>query len=325
MSELLLNLIILIVASIVLIRAATLLVHGITIISRFLKLSEFTVAFILMGFVTSIPEMAVAFSASYSGEPLLALGTAIGSNLTDLTLIIALPTLVAGGIKVRSIIAQRDTFLMAIFAMSPIILMLDGELTRTDGLILLGFYGFYLYRLISQRAYFSNTINHVTHKQATFQVFKLLIGTVLLFGASHFIVRAAGSIASLLDIPVVLVGLILVSAGTSLPELTFELKAVSLHHERQMLGDILGSVVANSTVIIAIATLIKPIHVNAFTELSLSTVFLVIVLIMFLIGVHSDKKLEVKEALVLLGLYFLYLFSELGLELLHKSAQPFSY
>src|SRR3972149_11609745 len=119
-DNLVLNIIILLLASLVLVKGATILVRSVNKISSYLKIPEFTVAFILMAFITSLPELAVSINSALDGNPSLGLGTALGSNLTDLTLIISIPTLVAGGIKVKSIIAQQDTFFMALFSVVPI-------------------------------------------------------------------------------------------------------------------------------------------------------------------------------------------------------------
>lgn len=322
MISLLISLSILVVASITLVKSATLLVYSISKISSFFRLSEFTISFIVMGFITSLPEIAVAVNAALNNDSTLALGTALGSNLTDLTLIIAIPTLVAGGLRVRSIITRRDALVMCGYLFIPVILSFDGTISRSDGVILLIFYGLYLYRLIAQRTHFTGFTDHVSKSDALQQIGKLALGIVLLFVASQFIVTSSIQIAEIIKIPLVLVGLILVSAGTSLPELAHGLKAVKMHHDRQVLGDILGSVVANSTVVIAIAAIINPIHSNGYTAIIVTIGFLAIVAIMFLVGVYSDKKLDVKEALILLGIYLIYLLTEFGLEIINQTAIP---
>lgn len=318
MSSLLINLLVLIFASIVLVRATTLIVSSISAISAYFKISEFTVAFILMAFVTSLPEIAIAVSSALNGQSRLALGTALGSNLADLTIVIAIPTLVAGGIKVRSIIARKDSLFMALFALIPLIMMTDGKISRPDGIILVIFYFLYMYRLLSQRMHFTTPTgpfrNHVI-----FEAAKFVTAVLFLFGASQVLVNSATNIASVLEIPLVIVGLILIAAGTSLPELAYELKAVSTKHNEQALGDVFGSVVANSTLVLAVAALISPIVIQDFAAIIVTIGFLILVLFFFVIGIYTDKELEVREALILLLIYFIFIFSEFGLEIFHKS------
>ncbi|MCA9391592.1 sodium:calcium antiporter [candidate division WWE3 bacterium] len=315
----LINIALLALGAYMLVRSATLLVQAISVISHYFGFSEFTTAFILMGVVTSIPEIAVSVGAAFTNAPQLALGTALGSNLTDLTLVIAIPILVAGGIKVRSLIARKDILYMAIYSLIPIVMLLDGTISRTDAVILLVFYAFYLFRLLSQRSHFSGNGIHVSHKAALKFGGVFVLATIALFASSQLIVYSSTQLASALNIPILLVGLIIVSAGTSLPELAHGLKSVTLHHDRQVIGDILGSVVANSTVVIAVSAIITPIVVGDINEIFVTLVLFLIVLALFVIGSHIDKKISIKEALVLIGLYIVFLLSEFILEFARSS------
>lgn len=319
MTVLLTQLLLLIFASIILVKSATLLVTSISVIGKRFKLTEFTISFILMGIVTSLPEISVALNASLSHNSTLALGTALGSNITNLTLVIAIPVLVAKGFRVRSIIARKDSLIMAVFAFVPILLALDGLLSRIDAIILLIFYALYLYRLISQRSYFPDLSNYISRKDAIYQTFIFVTSTILLFSSGKLLVDSAVQIAQILRIPTMLIGLILVSVGTSLPELAHGLRAVKLNHNGQVLGDILGSVVSNATVVLAIAALVEPIKLGNFSPLLTSAFFLFVVIALFLIGVYTDKKLSLKEALVLLAAYFIFVTTELGLQIVDQS------
>lgn len=319
MDSFIINVLLIFVGSLLLIRAATMVVQSISVLGAYVKLSEFTISFVLMGFVTSVPELLVAASAAMSNNGTLALGTAIGSNITDLTLIIAIPTLLANGLHVRSIIARNDILYMSAIAMAPIILLLDSEISRSDGILLIALYGVYLIRLGSQRSHFSSDVEKVGHKKAFRSLLSFIMAVLILFASSQFIVYGSTNIATLLAIPVVIVGLIIVSAGTSLPELAHGLRAVKLNHDRQILGDVLGSVVANSTIVLAIAALISPIHIMNMDTILTSVGFLIITIILFIFGVYSNKKLENKEALVLLVIYIVFIVTELSIELIHKA------
>lgn len=295
---LIINLTLLTIASIILAKTAATLVHAIAAIGGYLKLSEFTVAFILMAMVTSLPEIMIGISSALTGNPSLALGTALGSNFANLTLVIGIPTLVAGGVTVRSILARRDAIYMAIIAIVPMVMLLDGKLARIEGVLLLFFYLLYLLRLFQQRTQFSGFRNHVKRETAIKQGFVFLVGAIFLLGSAELLVYASQNIAAVIDLPISLIGIVLVAVGTSLPELAFELKAVSLKHEGEFLGDVLGSVVANSTLVLAITAMIHPITVEDFSVIGTTMVFLLVVLGLFLAGVYTDKKLSIREALV---------------------------
>lgn len=315
---LLMSLVLLLVASIVLVKAATTLVHAVAAIGGYLKLSEFTTSFILMAVVTSLPEISVAVSAGLAHQSTLALGNALGSNLVDLTLIIAVPVLMAGSLPVRSILARRDAIYMAIVALVPMLMLLDGDITRLEGLLLLVFYGLYLFRLFQQRTRFAGFANHVSREVALRQGVIFLFGALVLLASAEVLVYAAQSLADVVGVPISLIGIVLVAVGTSLPELAFGLKAVELKHESEVLGNILGSVVANSTLVLALTALINPVVVEDFSLMATTMVFLLGVLVLFLFGVYTDKKLDVKEALVLLLVYLMFLIAEFGVEIVQR-------
>ena len=319
MLSLVINIGLFIFGAIILIKAATLLVYAVTIIGRHFHISEFTSSFIVVGVITSIPEIAVSVSASIQNVSQIALGNALGSNLTDRTLIIAIPALISRGINVRSLIARKDAIVMALYTFIPMFMILDGTITRIDGIILIIFYGLYLYRLTTQRSYFTPTHNEVPHHVLVRQIVVLISAAIALALASEIIVYASREIAVILDLPTIIIGLILVSAGTSLPELAHGLKAVALHHEQQLIGNVVGSVVANATLVIGIAALIRPIIIGNLPELTMTMVILIVVVGIFTLGVYNDHKIGVKEVLVLLALYFVFIISGMGLQIVQQA------
>ncbi len=315
--DLLINIGLLAIGAVILVKSATLLVTAISSISRYLKLSEFTTAFIIMGVITSIPELAVGISSGLEGNPTLALGTALGSNITDLTLVIAIPIILAGGIRVRSLITRKDALLMSVYAFIPFAMLFDGSISRLDGVVLIIFYGLYIVRLASQRTYFSKHENHIKKHEAIKQLIIFVLAVIALFASSELVVNASAGIAIDLNIPIILVGLVVVSTGTSLPELAHGLKAVSTHHNRQILGDVMGSVVANSSLVIGVTAIISPIPALNFDEVVITILILALVIMMFIFGVYNDKHLTIKEALILLSIYIFFLLSEFAVEFIH--------
>lgn len=310
-----LNVILLIASSIVLARTAAALVHAVAVIAKYLKLTEFSVSFILMAIITTLPENFVGISAALAKVPTLALGNVLGSNIVNLTLIIAIPIFLSGGIAVRSIIARRDALYMLFYALAPVILLIDGTLSRGDALILLTFYAFYILRLFHQRTHFQDLINHVDTKLVWREVAVFVIAVFFLLASSEVLVYAAKNLAGDFNIPVSLIGLFFVAVGTSLPELAFGLKAVELKHTGQVLGNVLGSVVANSTLVLALTALVSPIVIHSFSLIFSSVAFLVAVLILFEIGVYTDKKLDIQEGILLLFVYILFIITEFSLQL----------
>ena len=109
--------------------------------------SEFIVAFVLMGFMTSVPELFVGVSSALGGAGRLALGNVIGASIVNLTLVMGLAAILSRGIKIETGIAKRDAVLTMAIVAIPVILLLDGKLTRIEGVILILLFFVYLLQL----------------------------------------------------------------------------------------------------------------------------------------------------------------------------------
>jgi len=147
-----------IASAIILARSSVLLVETLTKIALKLKMSEFLVGFMLVAVGSSLPELLVGVVAATEGEPLLSLGNIIGSNIANLTIVLGIPALVAGGIRIRSQVRNREIIFMNIFAVAPLLLLLDGTLSRGEGVLLLLLFAFYLYNLILRSPAYTRVI-----------------------------------------------------------------------------------------------------------------------------------------------------------------------
>src|SRR3989338_1067115 len=301
----------LLLSLLVLVASASAMVIFIARIARFLRMSDFVVSFIIIGFSTSIPELFVGITSAIAGNPSLSLGNVIGANISDLTLVVGIPILLAGGVKISTKTARHDVNYMMIIASLPLLLMsMGGGLSRIDGAILVGVFVFYLYRMIGR------------HKDQEIQGGKDLshgiVLTFLLFGlsmllvlvSSHYVVKQATVLSVGLELPLIIMGLVLLGVGTSLPELTFSIRTVRQKHPEMALGNSIGSIVVNSTLVLGIVALIHPIE-EAVSLYFTSWVFLLLVAFIFLAFLNSGDKMTWQEGLALIMLYVFFLMIEL--------------
>src|SRR3989338_694406 len=141
-----LTLILFLISCLVLVASGGYLVKLIVKIASYLKLSEFVVAFIIMAFATSIPELFVGINSAIGGNPALSLGNVIGSNIADLTLVIGIAALLGRGIKPKNFRIKKDSLFMFLTALVPVALMIfDQTLSRTDGVILISIFIIYIW------------------------------------------------------------------------------------------------------------------------------------------------------------------------------------
>lgn len=285
------------------------LVKYITKIAYYLRLSDFIVSFVIIAVSTSLPELFVGISSAIKGIPSLALGTVIGANLADLTIVIGIPLVMARSITTTKI-AKKDAFYMFFIALVPMALMLfDSSLSRLDGAILFSIFLFYMWSQIrNKEGHTQKKDGRMSRSAVVTNVLIFVASLFVLFYSAEFVVRYASALSADILLPTILMGL-LVSFGTSLPELSFNTMAVMKGHKDMAIGDSLGSVVANSTLVLGVTALIHPIDADLILFL-VSYSFMIIVAFLFAVMVDKGKRLNWREGMLLIMMYIFIIMVE---------------
>lgn len=305
------NLTLLILSCLVLVISGSFLVKSLSKIASYLKISEFVVGFIIMAFATSIPELFVGISSALAHNTALALGNVIGANILDLTIVIGIVILLGRGIKIKRKTTKKDALYMFFIATLPLALMWIGHsISRIDGIILLGAFFFYAGKLFKEKKIFKKEAeNHEKKWEPVLNTALFIFSLALLFLSSRFVVKYATLLSFDLLLPPILIGLFLVSIGTTLPELIFESRAVLMGHSEMALGDLIGSVIVNSTLVLGVTALIFPITADLLLFIT-SGIFMLIVAFLFATFVESGNKLYIKEGIALILLYIFFIIIE---------------
>ena len=287
--------------------------------ARFLNWKEFVVAFFVIAFAASLPNFFLGVTSALKGIPQLSFGDVAGNNLVALTLAVALAVLFAKGgeIPAESRTVQATSIFTIIAALLPLFLILDGKLSRIDGILLIAFFIFYLAWLFSKKERFAKIYN--THKIPIIKEFKLflkdfgklILGIVLLIVSVQGIVASAQFFAKSFDISLVLIGVLITGLGSALPEIYFAVSAARKGESWMILGDLMGAVIVPATLVLGIVALIHPIEIFDLTSLAIARLFLLISAIFFLFFVRTDKKITRKEALFLLLIYLAFVVIEI--------------
>lgn len=294
--------------------AANLLVRSLVKVSKYLKISEFAVSFLLLALATSLPELFVGITSAIEGVSSLAYTVVIGSNIVNLSFVMGITAILSKGIPVSNILKRSDVTYMTIITVLLLLLSADGSISRADGIILLVIYGWHVFTVIKQNKQFKYKNEHKTTGHFVLQMLISALCIALLIIGAYTLVDSAIVFADTLDISLIFVGLILISSGTSFPELFFNLAAISKNHKQIAVGDLMGGVVTNAALVIGVAAIIRPMYLEAIYDIRLSFLFLLIILVLFNIFMHSKKELSRLEGVVLLVIYFTYLISEYYLQ-----------
>ncbi|MBP7927716.1 sodium:calcium antiporter, partial [Patescibacteria group bacterium] len=220
------------------VKATTWLIKSSARLARFYNISEYTISFLVIAFATSLPELLVGVISALDKNPSLSYGNVLGSNIADLTIILAIPLLVGGSISTKEIIKNKDLLYTVFFGVFPFVLLRDGLLSRLDALVLLVAYLFYLTLVLRRNTILEVLVNnlHNTKVYKEFCIFFMSV-LVLLMSASG-LVKVAENIGVLLNMPLIFIGITVTALGTSLPELVFGLKAIKTNHKGEVLGNI---------------------------------------------------------------------------------------
>jgi len=310
-----LYLLIFIISFIALALSSSWLVDHLNRLAKFWGLKEFVVAFFTMALAGTIPNFSVGISSVIHGIPELSFSEIVGGNIVDLTIAVALVVLISkGGLNLPSRAVQGSAVFTLIIAILPLLLILDGGLTRIDGLVLIFAFILYVVWLFNKKERFSKTYNHVTGSMGFRDIVKsvitLLIAIALLLVAAEGIVRSATYFSTFLNLPLVLIGILIVGLGNALPEIFFGIQAARKGQSWMVVGNLMGAVIFPATLVLGLVALASPIEITDFSPFVIGRFFLMISAVFFLLFMRTGRKITRNEAWFLLLLYFIFILAE---------------
>jgi len=302
------------------IRGADWFVEAAVWIARRTGISEVIVGATIVSVGTTLPELSVSTYSSWVGSPDVALGNAIGSCICNIALIFAI------SIAVRAIPIRSDSFytrgiIMLAAAVAVTVLSMDGTLNRLDGVILLGVLVANIIYVVrtelspSQREaerHVSSAEPEASSARRLFplstmgQVAQFVMGAATVAVGSRFLVTSATTIAEMLGISEKVIGLTIVSVGTSLPELATAITSLIKGHQSLSAGNILGANFIDLTAVLGFASVVNPITVGSGFIMLDFPVMLVVMGALMLFAV-TRRTLARWEGFILLAMYAAYL------------------
>ena len=305
----LLNIILLVVGFILLIKGADVFVEGASKVAAMLHIPQIVIGLTIVAFGTSAPEAAVSIASAYKGTAGIAIGNIIGSNIANVLLILG----ISGMIGVLAV--KKSTF----FIETPFVIVItiallflgypDGSITKVDGGILWLLFLFYLYRLTKRGD--DSAIDDVPELDDNDRMWKLIVlivlGIICVVIGSQVTVDAASSIAQSFGVSDRIIGLTIVSIGTSLPELVTSVSASLKGKNDIAIGNIIGSNIFNILFVLGTASLVAPHGIPFASNFLLDGLIAIVAIVMFMIFIGKDMKLKKYGAFIMLISYVCYL------------------
>ncbi len=258
-----------VVGLVILVAGGELLVRGASSIARAFHLSPLLIGLTIVGFGTSAPELIVSLQAAIDGQPGIAIGNVLGSNIGNILLILGISALIAPLI-IPGRKLWRDLGFMLAATATIWVMLLDGQVTRIEGLILLaGLIAFLVVAFIAGSGQPPEPGQETS--DATWKPWAMTgVGLVALVIGARFLVESATTIARDYGISEAVIGLTIVAIGTSLPELATSVIAAFRKHTEIAVGNIVGSNIFNIFSILGVTALVAPIPAEArFAEIDM--------------------------------------------------------
>lgn len=279
-------------------------VRGSVGLASWARISPGIIGATVAAFATSSPELSVAISSALVGKPQLALGDALGSNVVNVALILG-TALAISGIQGPRGGLKRDFPVAMLVPVITGLLLLDGELSRVDGVLLLGVFFAWLIATVIEARRQRSAAEDILGAQRLWRAAAFcLLGLMFLLAAGHFIVSGARGLATHFGIGEFVIGATVVAVGTSVPELATAVVAKLRGHDEVGLGTILGSNIFNGLFIVALAATIHPIVVDWRAVFVALTFGLVALACSY---PNRNGFIERRRGFLLLTLYIIYL------------------
>lgn len=304
-----LNLILFIVFLALLLRSAEYSIKYSSKVAGILKIQEFVVSFFIVALISAIPEATISIISAVKGTPELGFGTLLGSNIADLTIVFGIVALFSiNGIKIESKILKNN-FSYLILLSFPLILGIDGRFSRADGLILIILGSLFFLKIYRDSKKFSKEFKEKRAGSLTRNLIFLILSILILLVSAYLTVEFATNFAYKINLSPLIIGATIIALGTCLPELIFAVKAIKQNKDDLAMGDILGNVITDATIILGIIALISPFNYSLNNILFISG-SLIVAGLFIIIFMKTNKSISKIEGVVLIFIYIVFLFIE---------------
>jgi cation:H+ antiporter len=277
------------------------------------NISHFVIGATLVAFGTSLPEMAASMMAASHGKTDMAVANVVGSVIFNITMVLGIVFMI-----VKSMQPERELFTLdSAWVIMPVVIFLimiqDGVIGRVDGVIfLLIMVSYLIFLFTSAKEELEGEIDESLTEKFNWgkTVVLLTIGFALTIGGANFVVESGTNIARSLDVSEWIIGLFLISLGTSLPELIVSLVALKKGNADMSVGNIIGSNVANFSMVLGASSLIQPLAVNL--ENTQFDILIMVSASIALLFILANKLYNKAGGIVLLAILALFIQNSLA-------------
>jgi len=278
------------------------------------NISEFVIGATLIALGTSLPEMAASIAASADGKAEIAIANVIGSNILNITMVLGTIFLISKTISPDRDFFAKDSYWALVPVLVFILMIIDGVVSRFDALLLFLLMGAYILFLLREaKGIISDQLDELSDdlEDETVANFSwsvtiplVIAGLLLVIIGAKFTIDSASDIARGFGISEWVIGIIMISLGTSLPELVVSIAAATKGKVDMAIGNIIGSNMANTTIVLGAAALTNPMKIDISPYIfDISTMLVATLILVFLTANKLYSKPAGISLFIILGLF----------------------
>jgi cation:H+ antiporter len=288
-------------------------VRSVERLARLVRISSFTVSFLVLGLFTSVSELSVGVNSIMAGDPEIYVGNLIGASIVMFMLIIPLLAIVGRSIRISPEFRGFTLPASLVVVALPVLVAMDGEVGMSDSFAVMGLFGLLLI-LVGRRQSLRERLGTLTARKsikAGKELARVLFGVGLIFVASRFVVEQTLYFAGVFGVSPFVVSLLVIAVGTNVPELSLVVRAMFRRNNQVAFGDYVGSATFNTFLLGALTVMYgQPVQLT--NSYLVSLLFLVGGLVLFYYFARTKHTLSRLEGLVLLSVYVVFVAVELA-------------
>lgn len=301
-SEMTSTLIFFLISIPIIIKSSDIFTEGASKLAKTFGVSDFIIGITIVALGTSLPELASDSYASYIDHGQIVVGDIIGSNITNIALILGL-TCVIKPLVIKHTEIYSGWIHLMILTLASVFLLVSGGIGRIGGILFIFAYILYLKNSIEKyRELGVETIEKIDLKK---NILEVLIGLIGILIGAHLLVNSIIGLSLAFGISEYLIALVLMAIGTSLPELFVSISAARKGYMTMALGNIIGSNVANILWVLGVSAVIRPIII-APELIFIQLMIMLLLSVLLIIFKRSGYVINRREGVVFLGIYVVF-------------------
>lgn len=294
-----------IIALAVLMIASKWVIDSAIAISEYTGISQLAIGFILIAFSVSMPDFMVSVSATLMQKAPMAIGDALGSTIANICLVLGVVTLMRK-VRVERLHTLESAELLLLISIVPAVILSKGVVGPIEGIILLVVFVIYCFFIFKDK-FSLNIRDGVSKKEWRNAGLLFLFGMILVVASSSYVVSSGAEIAAFVGISEAVIGLTLISFGTTLPELALDFTAIRKGQCALAIGDILGSSVVNLTLILGTILLMSPIGGMVLVGYTIPLAFIIIANTFLFYSMVKHEGIGHKQGIIFILLYIIFI------------------